>query len=118
MKTLASINNFILARTVKLEVRSVDRLENVHRNAFEHGRYSQGEKGMLQTHNIERPAFLSQHSRGKKYTIGKIILPLDQGRWNTVKMKSSAPVLSNDIPAGYYFHATKVQQFTYKHTRL
>ena len=44
MKTLASTNNFILARTVKLEVRSIDRLENVHRAAFEHGRHSQREK--------------------------------------------------------------------------
>ena len=35
MKTHASTNNFILARTVKLEVRSIDRLENVHRTAFE-----------------------------------------------------------------------------------
>ena len=73
---------------------------------------------MLQTHYIERPALLPQHSRDAKYTIDKIILPLDQGRWNTVEMKSSAPVLSNDIPAGYHFHTTKVQQFTYKHTRL
>ena len=40
MKTLASTNNFILARTVKLEVRSIDRLKNVHRPAFEHGRHS------------------------------------------------------------------------------
>ena len=53
-----------------------------------------------------------------KYTIGKIILQLDQGRWNTVEMKSSTSVLSNAIPAGYYFHTMKVQQFTYKHTRL
>ena len=44
-------------------------------------------KGMLQTHYIEGPALLSQHSRDAKYTIGKIILPLDQGRWNTVKME-------------------------------
>ena len=65
MKTLASTNNFILARTVKLDVRSIDRLENVHRTSFEHGRHSQREKGMLQTHYIERPAFLSHHSRGE-----------------------------------------------------
>ena len=44
METLASTNNFILTRTVKLEVRSIDQLENVHRTAFEHGRYSQREK--------------------------------------------------------------------------
>ena len=44
MKTLASTNNFILARTVKLEVRSIDRLENVHRTAFEHGHHRQREK--------------------------------------------------------------------------
>ena len=43
MKTLAGINNFILACTVKLEVRSIDRLENVH-TAFEHGRHNQREK--------------------------------------------------------------------------
>ena len=73
---------------------------------------------MLQTHYIEMPALLSQYSRDAKYTIGKIILPLDQGRWNTVEMKSSAPVLSNDTPVGYHFHTTKIQQFTYKHTRL
>ena len=73
---------------------------------------------MLQTHYIERPALLSQHSRDEKYTIAKIILQLNQGMWNTVEMKSSTPVLSNDNPAGYYFHTTEVQQFTYKHTRL
>ena len=50
---------------------------------------------MLQTHFIEMPALLSQHSHDAKYTTGKIILPLDQGRWNTVEMKSSSPVLSN-----------------------
>ena len=44
MKTLASTNNFILARAVKLEARSIDRLKNVHRTAFEHGRHSQREK--------------------------------------------------------------------------
>ena len=44
MKTLASTNNFILACTVKLEARSIDQLENVHRTAFEHGRHSQSEK--------------------------------------------------------------------------
>ena len=44
MKTLAGINNFIFACTVKLEVRSIDRLENVHRTGFEHGRHSQKEK--------------------------------------------------------------------------
>ena len=44
MKTLAGINNFILACTVKLEVRNIDRLENVHRTAVEHGRHSQREK--------------------------------------------------------------------------
>ena len=75
-------------------------------------------KDMLQIHYFEMSALLSQHSRDEKYTIGKIILQLDQGRWNTVEMKSSSPVLSNDIPAGYYFHTTEVQQFTYKHTRL
>ena len=62
---------------------------------------------MLQTHYIESPALLSQHSLDEKYTIGKIILPLDQGRWNTVEMKSSTPVLSNAIPAGYYFHTNE-----------
>ena len=56
---------------------------------------------------------LSQHSRDAKYTIGEIILPLYQGRWNTVEMKSSAPVPSNDIPVGHHFHTTKVQPFTY-----
>ena len=114
MKTLASTNNFILARTVKLEVRSIDRLKMC---TAPPSTQSEG-KGMLQTDYIERPALLSQHSRDAKYTVGKIILPLDQGRWNTVEMNSSAPVLSNDIPVGYYFHATKVQQFAYKHTRL
>ena len=44
MKTLASTNNFLLARTVKLEVRTIDQLENVHRTALEHGRHSQREK--------------------------------------------------------------------------
>ena len=44
IKTLAGINNFILAFTVNLEVRSIDRLENVHRTAVEHGRHSQREK--------------------------------------------------------------------------
>ena len=44
MKTRASTNNFILARTVKLEVKSIDRLENVHRTAVEHARHSQREK--------------------------------------------------------------------------
>ena len=71
MKTLASTNNFILARTVKLGVWSIDRLENVHRTAFDHGRHSQREKGMLQTHYIERPAFLSQQSRGEITQLAK-----------------------------------------------
>ena len=106
MKTLASTNNFILARTVKLEVRSIDRLKN------EHGRHSQRKKNMLQTHYIERPALLSQHSRDAKYTIDKIILPLDQGRWITVEMKSSAPGLSNDIPVGHQSTSAAIRAST------
>ena len=43
MKTLASTNN-LSSRVVKLEVRGLDRLENAHLAAFEHGRHSQREK--------------------------------------------------------------------------
>ena len=85
MKTLASTNNFILARTVKLEVRSLD-LSEMHTASPSSTAATVEGKDMLQTHYIERPALLSQHSRDAKYTIGRIILQLDQGRWTTVEM--------------------------------
>ena len=106
METLESTNNINLARTVKLEVRSIDQLENVHRTAFEHGRHSQREKVCYRPTILKGLPAIPAQSRWK-YTIGKIIFQLDQGRWNTVEMKSSAPVMSNDIPAGYYFHTNE-----------
>ena len=117
MKTLVSTNNLSLRvqSNKKWEV-SIDQKCTPRR--LQARSPQSGEKDMLQTHYIERPALLSQHSRDAKYTIGNIILPLDHSRWNTVEMKSSTSVLSNAIPAGYYFHTMKVQQFTYKHTRL
>ena len=73
MKTLAAQ---IIYPRVYSQIRSEKSrsIRNTQRAAFEHGRHSQREKDMLQTHYIERPALPSQHSRNEKYTIDKIIL--------------------------------------------
>ena len=70
METLASTNNFILTRS---QIRS-EKYRSIGKCAAHRLRarppQSEG-KGMLQTHYIERPALLSQHSRGENTQLGK-----------------------------------------------